>query len=181
MNKKSIAVIVAALFLGVFFSGCQSVYQYWPFQRSSNKPKAYTINIGLDDMLAGMSLQVEVIGTNPTDLSKWESLSVSQYWQPGNVQRRDANKVTYDFGRGKPATVSLPLSDPKWNQWLDGGATHLVILADLPTLAVDQPGNADSRRLVLPLGKDHWKESTIDILVQESGVRLQTKENTQKK
>ena len=171
MNKKLAVCLVAVLFSGVFFPGC----------RSSNKSRAYTINIGLDKMLAGMSLQVEVIGTNSTDLSKWESIPLSQYWQPGNVQRRDASKVTYDFGRGNPMAVSFSSDDPRWKQWLDAGATHLVILADLPTLVQDQQGNADPRRLVLPLGKDHWKRPVIGILVQESGIRLQTETVSPKK
>jgi len=59
---------------------------------------------------------------------------------------------------------------------LSTGAQHLVIVADLPGVVTDQVGNADPRRLILPLDRAAWDSgvNTINILVQESGLKLQT-------
>jgi hypothetical protein len=98
----------------------------------------------LDPALAGTSLQVDVVGANElSDLPKWQTYSVTEYWQPGNAFRRDARKATLAFGRGRPDTQSLAVDDPKWAEWLRTGALHLVLIADLPGPVSDQTGNAD--------------------------------------
>jgi len=46
---------------------------------------------------------------------------------------------------------------------------------DLPGVDADKAGNADPRRLILPLDAGQWKDpSAIEILIQESGARLLT-------
>ncbi|HRE08336.1 MAG TPA: hypothetical protein PKX00_22145 [Opitutaceae bacterium] len=141
------------------------------------KPSAYTIEVTLDPALAGTSLQVDVVGANElSDLPKWQTYSVTEYWQPGNAFRRDARKATLAFGRGRPDTQSLAVDDPKWAEWLRTGALHLVLIADLPGPVSDQTGNADPRRLILPLDRAAWdrKLQKLQIVVQESGLRLMT-------
>ncbi|MFO1448473.1 MAG: hypothetical protein U1F61_09980 [Opitutaceae bacterium] len=141
------------------------------------KPSAYTVEVTLDPALAGTSLQVDVVGANElSDLPKWQSYSVTEYWQPGNAFRRDARKATLAFGRGRPDTQTLAVDDAKWAEWLRTGALHLVIIADLPGPMSDQMGNADPRRLILPLDRAAWdrKLQKLQIVVQESGLRLMT-------
>jgi hypothetical protein len=141
------------------------------------KPSAYEIVVTLDPSLQGASLQVDLVGANElSDLPKWQNYSVTEYWQPGNAFRRDANNVTLAFGRGQPMTQSLASTDPRWTEWLRTGALHLVILADLPGAMSDQMGNADPRRLILPLDRAAWgsKTNRIEVVVQESGIRLVT-------
>lgn len=144
---------------------------------SAPKPRAYVVEVALDPALAGTSLQVDLVGANEiSDLPKWQNYSVTSYWQPGNAFRRDALKSTLVFGRGKPEVQSLPLDDARWAQWLKTGALHLVIIADLPDVVSDQVGNADPRRLILPLDRAAWNRKTgkLEILLQESGLRLMT-------
>ncbi len=144
---------------------------------STPTPRAYNIQVTLDGPLAGTSVQIDLVGANElADLPKWQSYSVTEYWQPNNAFRRDALKSTMQFGRGKPNTQMLLASDPHWADWLRTGALHLVIVADLPGAVTDQMGNADPRRLILPLDRAAWgrKVETIEILVQESGLRLMT-------
>ena len=71
---------------------------------------------------------------------------------------------------------SLAVDDPKWAEWLRTGALHLVLIADLPGPVSDQTGNADPRRLILPLDRAAWdrKLQKLQIVVQESGLRLMT-------
>jgi hypothetical protein len=156
-----LALVVAAL------TGCTS----------APTPSAYNIEIKTDSSLAGTSLQVDLVGANElADLPKWQSYSVTSYWQPGNAFRRDALKSTMEFGRGRVDTQTLSATDPKWSEWIRTGALYLVIVADLPGAVSDQAGNADPRRLIIPLDKEKWggKVTTIQVLVQESGLRLLT-------
>jgi hypothetical protein len=140
-------------------------------------PRAYNVKVTLDGPLADTSVQVDLVGANElADLPKWQSYSVTDYWQPNNAFRRDARKSTMQFGRGKPNTQTLLGSDPHWEEWLRTGALDLVIVADLPGAVTDQMGNADPRRLILPLDRAVWGRNvdTIEILIQESGLRLLT-------
>jgi hypothetical protein len=158
-----------ALSLG---SGCTS---------TTVKPRAFEVQLTVDKALEATSLQVDLIGANTlADLPKWTSYSVTDYWQPDNAQRRDASKFTFQFGRGLPTKVTINREDPKWDPWLKSGVAHLVILADLPGAAIDQPGNADPRRLIIPLDKKLWKRSApLEILIQEGGIKLLTKQKKQ--
>ena len=151
----------------LLLAGCASVPQ----------PRAFSISLTLDPALHGTSVQVDMVGANDlADLPKWQSYSVTEYWQPGNSFRRDARKHTVQFSRDQPDTQMLLMGDSLWPEWLHTGAQHLVIVADLPGPVTDQVGNADPRRLILPLDRAAWDGSvnTINILVQESGLKLLT-------
>src|SRR5262249_31109192 len=102
--------------------------------------------------------------------------SVSDYWKPGDSLRNDAPKAVLAFGQGRPTTQVLSSTDPIWKKWIATGAMHLVVLADLPGISSDRTGNADPRRLILPLDAAQWNKKTdqLEIVVQESGVRLLT-------
>jgi hypothetical protein len=144
-------------------------------------PTQYSLSFKLDKALEGTSLAVDIIGANAvSDLPKWEAYSITDYWQPGNVTRRDADKASLEFGRGRPTTQVFSSTDPKWNQWLKTGALHVVVIVDLPGIPSDKQGNADPRRLILPLDKAQWPsgQKTIEVLIQESGVRLLTPKKT---
>ena len=172
-----ITTTILAAALALAFAGCASVS---PFGVSS-KPVAQNIKITLDKTLENTSLQVDLIGASTmADLPKWQSYSVTDYWQPGNTTRRDTDRVTLDFGPGKPATQALSAADSKWKQWLATGAANLVIIADLPGVSADKGGPADPRRLIIPIDAKSWKKAAkdpIEILVQESGLRLLTPRN----
>lgn len=160
-------IVLGLALLSLLLGGCAS----------APSPRAYNVQVTLDGPLVGTSVQVDLVGANElADLPKWQSYSVTDYWQPNNAFRRDALKSTMQFGRGKPNTQTLLDSDPHWAEWLRTGALRLVIVADLPGAVTDQMGNADPRRLILPLDRAAWghKVETIEILVQESGLRLMT-------
>ena len=162
----SCKIIVLATLVASFFAGCASV----------PKPRAYTVRLTVDPALAGTTVMVDLLGANEiSDLPKWQRYSVTEYWQPGNVFRRDARKAAMEFGRDRPTVQTLAMTDPHWNEWLKTGAMHLVIVADIPGVVNDQAGNADPRRLIVPLDKAVWgKAEVIDIMVNESGLRLVT-------
>ena len=152
------AVLGAALLLA---GGCAS----------GPSPRAYSVKVSLDPTLAGSSVQVDLIGANPvSDVPRLEGYPVSQYWKPGDVLRRDSAKVSFAFGQGRPDSQVLDMKDPIWAKWLQTGAQNLIIIADIPGVTADSP-----RRLNLPLDANQWaKTDTLDILIQESGVRVLT-------
>jgi hypothetical protein len=163
--RRSLVVLAASLLI----SACAS----------APKPRAYTIEIALDSSLAGNSIQVDLIGANAvSDKPKWETYSVTEYWQPGNAMRRNADKVVLEFGQGKSNVQVFSSTDPAWKRWIAAGAQYLVVMVDLPGGGDDKSGNADSRRLLLELDAKKWPSSVdkskIQLLVQESGIRLLT-------
>lgn len=154
-------------FAVVAFSGCSS----------APKPTQYSLKIEIDGALASSSIQLDIVGANAvSDLPKWETYSVSEYWQPGNPMRRDADKVVLSFGEGKPTVQYFSSDNGAWQRWLNSGARYLVLVVDLPGIAADREGNADARRLILPLDKRKWPRGVdvLELRVQESGIRLLT-------
>lgn len=172
---KPVSPIVFFLMAVVLFAcgGCAS---------SMVKPRAFEVRLTLDPALTNTSLQVDLIGANTlADLPKWTSYSVSEYWQPDNPLRRDDSHLCAQFGRGLPARVVIKREHPHWQMWLKSGASHLVILADLPGVATDHVGNADPRRLIIPLDKKLWnRKAPLEILIQEGGLKLLTKQKAEK-
>jgi hypothetical protein len=152
------AVLGAALLLA---GGCAS----------GPSPRAYAVKVSLDPTLAGSSVQVDLIGANPiSDVPRLESYPVSEYWKPGDVLRRDSAKISFAFGQGRPDSQVLEMKNPIWTKWLQTGAQNLIVIADIPGVTADPP-----RRLNLPLDANQWgKTDTLDILVQESGIRVVT-------
>jgi hypothetical protein len=179
-TKPTITTLLAtaAAALALLLTGCSSMSKTKDMLASS-KPVAQNIKITVDKTLENTSIQIDLLGASTvSDLPKWQTYSVTEYWQPGNTTRRDTVRVTLDFGTGKPATQTLPKKDPMWKRWLGTGSANLVILADLPGIAAG--GTSDPRRLIIPLDAKSWKKSSgapIEILVQESGLRLLTPRN----
>jgi len=138
--------------------------------------RRFNISVAVDPALAASSLQIDLIGVNASDLPKWRSLSVTEYWQPGDPKRRDAEKAVLDFRQGKKLVQVFPASDPLWQRWFSTGAENLVVLVNLTGLVTDREGDADPRRLILPLEKRAWSSAvtTIELRVQESSIRLLT-------
>lgn len=169
MKSTRVLSLLGLVFSGALLlvSGCASAPQ----------ASRYSLKFELAPSLVGSSIQIDLIGANAvSDLPKWQTASVTEYWQPDNPQRRDADKAVLQFGPGKDNVQIFSGNDAIWNRWITTGAMHLVVLVDLPGIAKDREGNADPRRLILPLDGKKWPSDikTLDLRVQESGIRLLT-------
>ena len=51
---------------------------------------------------------------------------------------------------------------------------RLYVLVLLPGVTEDQPGNADPRRQIIPLGKCRWEGNSVKLEVQRAGIRTLT-------
>jgi len=136
-------------------------------------PQPFPMVIEPSSSLRG-SILVDVIGANKSDLSDWESCSVTKYFQPGNPKRQDADKVTFHIEPGVNTPYRLEVTDEIWNRWKHAGVDHLVVMADLPTVAEDGP-----RRKILSLNPDDYPDAKeLEVEIQQSGVRVLTRQRT---
>jgi hypothetical protein len=140
------------------------------------KPKAYHVTVNLDQSLQQASVLVDLVAANPTSLPRWEAYSMSKYWKDEDPMRKDADKITLSFISGRALSNELARVDAKWNKWLAQGATHLVVLADLPGARQDKSGTQDERRQIVPLDQCHWPKKTTNLIVQvqRSGINVIT-------
>lgn len=154
-------------------AGCSSCKPGGP----PGAPQTYNLNIIPGESLKDSSVVVDVVGINQSELPKWQSYSLKDYFKPGDPVRQDASKFTAEFVPGKQSTVVLKKTDPLWDKWLKSGAQYLVLVADLPGVYKEgKAGSQDPRRQLIPLCKCYWpdKTSSIDVKVQAGGVSLVT-------
>jgi len=159
-NMKNQWILPAVfLFLGLFFQACET----------TRLPDPYYFNVVLDESLEGASVQVDVIGVSRDERDLYANKSVTEYFEPGDSLRQSAVKESLIFGRHTSSLQSISASDPIWSRWIEErGAEYVVFLADVPGLKEDKPGNADSRRLILPLDKAKWDERPEIITIEVS-------------
>lgn len=169
-NRAFTSLFVASVLIGcaVLFSGCSSCKPGKPGPIAK-----YNVQVVLDDSLKSSSVVVDLVGVNAANLPRWERYDMGKYFSPKDPMRADALKKTMNFISGKSLTNTLAVTDPQWDTWKARGATHLVVLADLPSVGLtSQQGNEDARRQVLPLDECSWpnKTKTLSVLIQRSGI-----------
>jgi len=116
------------------------------------------------------SVETHLIAVKNTDeYKRLHDMSMSDYWN--NVQI-DENTRVMKLGEGRDNPQVLSKTDSIWRkQWKD--AKLLFILTSYPHSS-DMPGNADPRRLILPLEKTSWDKSywgsdTIPVVIKPQG------------
>lgn len=160
-----LAVMVAAALLG----GC-----------ASGEPQIsrYTINVAVSERLQAADnetpVEVDIVGLNPDESAQWENFSLSRYFAGDHPLRQGADRKTLRFGEEDERIQILTPEAEIWEKWEAKGATRLFILANLPGIERDRPGEQDVRRLILPLDRRQWRTSTIEIEVDEAAVRRET-------
>ena len=142
---------------------------------------------GLRDKLGAVqSVEVNLVGVNETEFRRWEQMSMTKYWEPDNKIRLNAKKHVMTFGQGHPNEQSLRKNAPIWREWLsDRKATHVFILGYLPWIRDDQPGDADPRRIILPLKVSQWEwylwgADTIRVQLGSGGITCLRKHKREK-
>jgi hypothetical protein len=145
----------------------------------------FNVQVGLDDNDTGLrdkigsvkTVEVDLVGVNESELERWKQMSVKEFWEPDNAIRAGAKKYVMTFGQGNLPKQILVKKDPIWKIWIgDRKAKYLVVLAYLHWIK-DQPGEADPRRVILPLEVEKWDWSlwgadTIPIQIGSGGMTL---------
>ncbi len=113
----------------------------------------------------GASIQVDFVGVNNSELAAWNAKPIDDYFAPGDVFRDSADKKTLDFADGSVSVQTLQSTDPVWQRWKSKGASHVVVIADLPGYNIPM-GGIDLRRQTIPLSAGSWERSPPVITVQ---------------
>jgi hypothetical protein len=143
------------------------------------EPKSYNVTVELNkemrDSLPSRNIEIHFVAVSDKENERWKAYSLTKYWQPNDVMRESLPTYKMVFDPSKSAPQTLSNRDPIWNQWLSSNATTLYVLALLPGMMADAPGDEDPRRQILSLKKCRWK--TNDIRLEVIRTRLVT--NTQ--
>ena len=154
--------ISGLLLFGLLTGGCSSM--------RGSRP----VNVTASDPICSKSVEVHLVGINSSEKDLWETMSMTDYWTPGNQLRKSAQEYTYviKFGQG-PCMVTLGKKDPIRRTWKNRKIEYMFVLADLPGVFTDSPGNADARRMQLPAtNSKRWgfRDKKIDIRIEESNI-----------
>jgi len=164
MIRKAFA-FAALLFMGMLTVGCCST-------------TSLNVTVALDDAmrqkLESRKIEVDLVALNSKQAERWETYSMTSYWQPNDTLRDSvvSYKMIFDPANAAPQTLSK--SDPIWAKWFantaSGDQMQLYVLALLPGLYDDAPGDKDPRRQILPLASCRWASTDVRLLVQKDGI-----------
>jgi hypothetical protein len=130
------------------------------------------ISIDVDDSFraayGNRPVLVDVVGVSPVEHKRWESYSMTKYWESGDTLRATSTaatvELTLDPSKKEPQVIWA--NDPHWSIWLNGAndkdAPRIYVLVQLPgtyKASDDKPGNEDPRRQILPTGSCRWDNS----------------------
>ena len=147
-----------------------------------DKAKTFTLVIECDDAISKRSVEVDLIGVNPSNKDQVLSYPVTAYWDPNDKQRASqSDRVIKNFGPGLPRRYVMNLKDPEvkkiWAKWISRGVTDVIIIANLKTVITDVAGIADPRRKLIPRKSKEIKENYPDakgfrIFIQDASVSI---------
>ncbi|MBN2131071.1 MAG: hypothetical protein JW741_16330 [Sedimentisphaerales bacterium] len=136
-----------------------------------------TISITAAEDVCTKSVEVHLVGVRRYDRDRWASMSMSEYWQPENELRKSAKEYTHIIRFGEePCTRVFGKKEPMREVWKDQNAEYLFVLADLPGVFDDLPGNNDARRVEVPGldSKDWGWQKEIEIVIKSRAVEVRT-------
>ncbi len=162
---KKLSALALLTFMGMMSVGCCSTTKL-------------NVKVDIDDAmrerLGSRKLEVDLVALNSKQSERWESYSMTSYWQPGDSLREsvDSYKMIFDPTQNQPMTLSM--NDPHWDKWFAQGAGDTmklyVLVGVLPGSYDDQPGDKDARRQILPLASCRWNSKDVHMTVQKTGI-----------
>ena len=158
--------VIGLLLVGLLTTGCNSA--------SNLVLGSRTVNVIANEDICNKSVEVHLVGVNRFEKDQWETMSMTDYWEPENKMRKSARDYTYviQFGQ-EPCEKTLAIKEPIRKIWKKRKVEYLFVLADMPGLFDDMPGNADARRLRLPSpGSSCWgmRQRKINISIESGNV-----------
>jgi len=140
----------------------------------------YDVRVALDEAWVASgrvpTLEVDVVGANPTEAALLNQKDLRAYFSANDEIRTTFPKRTVVFTQADTVPKTVPKSDAVWKTWNQKGADQMFVLVNLPGVSGSLPGDADPRRLVLPLSSDVWLGSQIDVEVRQSGLVVTTEQ-----
>lgn len=137
----------------------------------------YTYRVTLDSALRDKntnmmpSIEVDFVGVNESEIARWQSQDIDDYFTPGNLRRENADRYTMPFTNDQSSARTLSAGSDIWKSW--AGAKNMFIFASIPLRNSNY--DVDPRRLVLPLDRARWgRGMTIELLIKPDEIVLQT-------
>jgi len=157
-------LVALALPAGLLLAGC-----------TTPGPGRYNVEVSVDPAWqaegVNKSVTVDLIGVSPAEYGRWESVSMNAYADSQLRKDFESSIRSYDFSPRDASTKTLAKEDEIWTQWLDRGAAHLFVLADIPGVdPASDTGGAGARRLILPLKTSCWETDTIALQLKEGSI-----------
>jgi len=167
ITRRGRSQMIGLLALGLLAGGCK----YVPPMVTR------TISVTAAEDVCRKSVEVHLVGVNRFDRDRWANMSMNEYWQPENELRKSAKEYTHMIRFGEePCQRVLGKKESIRKVWKDRNAEHLFVLADLPGVFDDLPGNDDARRVEVPGldSKDWGWQKEIEIVIKSSTVEVRT-------
>lgn len=120
------------------------------------------------------TLEVDLVGANPSDAAILSRKDLLEYFAAGDDIRSTYPKKTLTFTKSDPEPKTLEKSDPVWQAWDQKQVDQLFVLVNLPGIAGSLPGDADPRRLILPLDTTRWASTDLEVEVNSGGLVVNT-------
>lgn len=129
------------------------------------------VRISTSPEMRRASVQVDVIGVTGSNRSAMENVPISKYFQAGNPLRQNVQAMSMRFGNAQPVSQSVDRNSPLWRAWMDKKSQSLVIMADVPGVFDDLPGEADPRRKILLLTGKEAAAGEVHLEIYQGGLR----------
>jgi len=129
------------------------------------------ISIDVDDSFrqayGNRIVNIDVVGVSPVEHKRWESYSMTKYWESGDAMRDSLSTVKLTIDPSKKEPQIIWANDSHWDKWMAGAndkdPPRIYVLVQLPGTfnagKDDKPGNMDARRQILPTGSCRWDSS----------------------
>ena len=107
------------------------------------------------------SVEVHLVGVNNSEYAAMSTEKMTKYWKETSGAADTKRRRVMKFGQSLPPEQTLPKSDAIWQEWKKNNCRYLFVLADIPEVRPDQDkdGDADARRLILPLEVQAWRKA----------------------
>jgi len=132
------------------------------------------VQISSSPAMRNASIQVDVVGSTASNRGTVEGVPVSKYFQSGNAIRQGLQAKAMRFGSDQPPTQSITSDDPIWRGWISSKAVSIIVMADVPGVFDDLPGEADPRRKILPLSGKGAPKGIVHLEIYQGGLRVVT-------
>ena len=135
----------------------------------SSRPTSWNLSITKSTYA---SIEVDLVGITTAEKPYWQGYDIDKYWNAGDLRRKNAKPLTQILKMGQPWVISIDNS--KWQEWLNRGATELLVIANLP--GHFDAGLGDPRRIFLSLNPRDWKakNQTLEIEIQDTMILVNT-------
>jgi len=156
MTRNPLSFLVLALFLLTGIGCC-------PVTRLN-------ISVALDKSFQdryGMNREVtvDIVGVNPVANVRWQTYSMTSYWEAQDTMRNSLPKKTLTLNSSKLDPQVVTSDDPVWKDWLAGSADkdppQIYVLVQIPKTfdkaKDDKPGSEDVRRQILTTKSCRWQ------------------------